>query len=458
MVTATSTEAPTSNQTKVKAPSPKAGFRNQSMLIRSQPIVLDFDAFPAPTSPLPIPKQPTPPSRVPSRTPPPKATYEKPSSPTATTPGSLRPPPRPRSIVSHLTLSKPPSESLPPLPTILHSNDNNSTSSTPTSPITPTTPSLYPSFSSRYEASLSTSLSTSLPIYSKRSSSLGRINGNFKIKPPRKVSNATINPVQKEVQRGRPALLSARSSPKQEQNDRMGNMEDPTNRDLAPRQETNEDERKVSSGTDTYPRPVGLVATRFYGIESSMRWREGVDPIQKRFASSNGSWRCQDRFAIFFRPGDQIGPDQVVTKTFWSEAWPYPIETILYGTTNTPSSKNKASHGLEEGHRSDHEDNRLTSRPRIGLRLTSSETQLKNAASFPPAGQSKDPRYITSEGVQKIAKVTIPMPDVSIDQMDLVKAPIKVELRIFILESPLRIHASAFLLGRTVAGTAELYI
>ncbi|KAF9348050.1 hypothetical protein BGX26_000496 [Mortierella sp. AD094] len=455
MVSATSTEAPAGGQSivKVKAPSPKAGFRNQSLLIRSQPIVLDFDAFPAPTSPLPIPKQSTPPSRGPSRTPPSKVIYEKQSSPTGTTPSSLRPPPRPRSIVSQLTLSKPPSESLPPLPTILHSNDNLYTSSTPTSPTTPTTPSFYPSFSSRYEDSNPTR-----PSYSIRSSSVGRIHGNFKNKTPRKASNASSNPVQKEVQRGRPVQISTVPSQKQEQSDPMSNMEEPINRDLAPRPETNEEERRISANTELPPRPTGLVATRFYGIESSMRWREGVDPIQKRFASSNGSWRCQDRFAIFFRPGDQIGPDQVVTKTFWSEAWPYPIETILYGTMNPLSPNNKVNHGSEVGHRSDYEGDQLTSKLRTGLRLTSSETQLKNAASFPPASQSKDPRYITSDGVQKIAKVTIPMPDVPIDQMDLVKAPIKVELRIFILEAPLRIHASAFLLGRTVAGTAELYV
>lgn len=104
--------------------------------------------------------------------------------------------------------------------------------------------------------------------------------------------------------------------------------------------------------------------------------------------------------------------------------------------------------------------------------MVSSESQLKTAASFPSStakndnGSSShhhhrhrnDPRYITSDGVQKIAKVVIPMPDIAIDQMDVVKAPIKVELRIFILESPLRIHATALLLGRTVAGSTELYI
>jgi hypothetical protein len=191
-----------------------------------------------------------------------------------------------------------------------------------------------------------------------------------------------------------------------------------------------------------------------------MRWREGVDPIQKRFASSNGSWRCQDRFAIFFRPGDHIGPDQVVTKTFWSEAWPYPIETILYGTTDlfAPTIEPQRSLGDEHGNRSDNESDRLASKLRTGLRLSPGQPHLKGAASFPPAARQRDPRYITTDGVQKIAKVTIPMPDVAIDQMDLVKAPIKVELRIFILEAPLRVHASAFLLGRTVAGTTELFV
>ncbi|KAF8985627.1 hypothetical protein BGZ46_003027 [Entomortierella lignicola] len=460
MVTATSAEASTSSQAIVKGKThaPKPGLRSHNLLnIRSHPIILDFDAFPAPTSPLPIPNQPTPPSRGPSRTPPSKATPEKSSSPTGVISGSLRPPPRPRSIVSHLTLSKPPSESLPPLPTILHSNDNLSISSSPVSPTTPTTPStlsFYPSFSSRYEHSIS----TSLPTNSIRSSSVGRIHGNFKAKTPRKMSNANSNPVQKEIQRGRPVQALIKPTLKQEQNDSLSHSEEPHNKDFTPRQATNEDEHRASVNNELPSRPTGLVATRFYGIESSMRWREGVDPIQKRFASSNGSWRCQDRFAIFFRPGDQIGPDQVVTKTFWSEAWPYPIETILYGTMNSPSSNNKPDHVPEVGHRSDNESDQITSRLRTGLRLTSSETQLKNVASFPPTGPGKDPRYITSDDVQKIAKVTIPMPDVSIDQMDLTKAPIKVELRIFILETPLRIHASAFLLGRTVAGEAELYV
>ncbi|KAF9435712.1 hypothetical protein BGZ76_005677 [Entomortierella beljakovae] len=461
MVTATPTNALAGNQTtilKVKVPSSKSGSRSQNLLIRSQPIVLDFDAFPAPTSPLPVPKQfitttPTVTPRPP-RTPPVKPLNEKLSCSPGIMTGSLKPPPRPRSIVSQLTLSKPPSESLPPIPSLLHSNDNMYISSTPTSPTTPTIPFMYPSFSSRYDNSISSSQPSS---YSIRSSSVGRVHGNFKTKTQRKISNANANPVQREEERGRPISNSARLAPqKLEYTNKIGNIEGPSNRDLAPRQETNEDERRTPNME--LPRPIGLIATRFYGIESSMRWREGVDPIQKRFASSNGSWRCQDRFAVFFRPGDQIGPDQVVTKTFWSEAWPYPIETILYGTTDSPSNGTRSTRTLDGGNRSDHETDQAIPRQKSSLRQTSSETQLKSVASFPPTSQSKDPRYINSDGVKKIAKVIIPMPDVSIDQIDLVKSPVKVELRIFIIENPLRIHASASLLGRTVAGTAELYI
>ncbi|KAG0032000.1 hypothetical protein BGZ82_006713 [Podila clonocystis] len=236
--------------------------------------------------------------------------------------------------------------------------------------------------------------------------------------------------------------------------DRMGIMEEPRKSFLGQPYEISTD-KPATVQVDPLPRPMGLVATRFYGIESSMRWREGVDPVEKRFTSSNGAWRCQDRFAVFFRPGDQIGPEQVVTKTFWSEAWPYPIETILYGTIG---SLDPTSQPIEAGHRSDHESEHRLSRTRVGGVGSHGHGHLKSAASFPPSLKSKDPRYITSAGVQKIAKVMIPMPDVSIDQMDLVKAPIKVELRIFILESPLRIQATAFLLGRTVAGTTELYM
>ncbi|KAF9946675.1 hypothetical protein BGZ72_000131 [Mortierella alpina] len=114
----------------------------------------------------------------------------------------------------------------------------------------------------------------------------------------------------------------------------------------------------------------------------------------------------------------------------------------------------------QSGHRSDHEGDRQISRGRAaGTRSSGSETHgLKAAASFPPLARSRDPRYITSEGVQKIAKVVIPMPDVAIDQMELVKAPIKVELRIVVLEQPLRVHATASLFGRTVTGTTELYV
>ncbi|KAF9939620.1 hypothetical protein BGZ67_009200 [Mortierella alpina] len=252
----------------------------------------------------------------------------------------------------------------------------------------------------------------------------------------------------------------------------MSNMEEPASRSVTPRpvqaESIHDQQQRFVVEEMQLPRPPGLIATRFYGIESSMRWREGVDPIQKRFSSSNGSWRCQDRFAVFFRPGDPIGPDHVVTKTFWSEAWPYPIETILYGTTGPilprQESETTQGHG-QSGHRSDHEGDRQISRGRAaaaaaaGARAGGSETHaLKAAASFPPVARSRDPRYITSEGVQKIAKVVIPMPDVTIDQMELVKAPIKVELRIVVLEQPLRVQATASLFGRTVTGTTELYV
>ncbi|KAF9557551.1 hypothetical protein EC968_007603 [Mortierella alpina] len=262
----------------------------------------------------------------------------------------------------------------------------------------------------------------------------------------------------------------------------MSNMEEPASRSVTPslviQAEASHDDQQQRFVVEEmqHPRPLGLIATRFYGIESSMRWREGVDPIQKRFSSSNGSWRCQDRFAVFFRPGDPIGPDHVVTKTFWSEAWPYPIETILYGTTGPilPSQEESEAeqahhhhhHRRQSGHRSDHEGDHQISRGRYaaaGARSSGSigethPTLLKAAASFPPPARSRDPRYITSEGVQKIAKVVIPMPDVAIDQMELVKAPIKVELRIVVLEQPLRVHATASLFGRAVTGTTELYV
>ncbi|KAF9091439.1 hypothetical protein BGX23_005189 [Mortierella sp. AD031] len=126
----------------------------------------------------------------------------------------------------------------------------------------------------------------------------------------------------------------------------------------------------------------------------------------------------------------------------------------------TRGGKETAEGERSGGYRSDHEGDRQISRGRTGSRqYASGETQmLKTAASFPSSGRSRDPRYITSEGVQKIAKVTIPMPDVAIDQMDLVKQPVKVELCIFILEAPLRVNATATLLGRTVQGTTELYV
>ncbi|KAG0258009.1 hypothetical protein BG011_003588 [Mortierella polycephala] len=302
------------------------------------------------------------------------------------------------------------------------------------------------------------SLSRSLPSGAIRSSSVGRAPG-VKNRPSRKNSNSSDisdgHATLREGYRGQAPPTS--TGLQQTQQNLMSNMEEPASTNPMQGPETEKAEHRSPLIKDFPPRPVGLIATRFYGIESSMRWREGVDPIQKRFSSSNGSWRCQDRFAIFFRPGNQIGPDQVVTKTFWSEAWPYPIETVLYGTTDQVSAGDEAERELS-GHRSDHESDRQMSRGRLGTRAALPDTHLKTAASFPPLSGNRDPRYITSEGVHKIAKVIIPMPDVAIHQMDLVKAPVKVELRIFLLESPLRINATATLLGKTVTGTTELYV
>ncbi|KAG0343654.1 hypothetical protein BG004_005109 [Podila humilis] len=486
---------------KVKAPSPKTGYRHQNAIFRSMPLpIVDFDTLPgAPTSPLPIPNVPSPsapnsplplpPPSPTTRAPPRKASNDKMESPLSPMSGSLRPPPRPstqspgprpRSIVSHLALSSPPSHGLPPVPVILHSADSiygSSTPTTPTSPISPTSPT-SPVFAGQYTAFATKqlqlqelSLSTSLP-----STTLRPQTGSNR----RTIHTGDTLPtdserVRKDKQRARePSYPSSLSSAGTESviankgNSRSASASVSANAstdDLC-----NQDKTAAMTFTsvkiDSFPRrPVGLVATRFYGIESSMRWREGVDPVEKRFTSSNGAWRCQDRFAIFFRPGDQIGPDQVVTKTFWSEAWPYPIETLLYGTvSSTDASSQHNSASAVSGHRSDHESDHQLSRTRAGAAGygggggSSGQQLLKSAASFPPMVKSRDPRYITSAGVQKIAKVTIPMPDVSIDQMDLVKAPIKVELRIFILESPLRIHATAFLLGRIVTGMTELYV
>ncbi|KAG0321006.1 hypothetical protein BGZ97_012372 [Linnemannia gamsii] len=328
---------------------------------------------------------------------------------------------------------------------------------------------------------------------------MGRVPETAKYRPGRKARTASkisdVNgdiPIQSEKQRARIASEMAESLltvPVPSDSGLMVSLEEPVNRAVSPlpiAQEESKEANVTTVGFTVLPEhPVSCTATRFYGIESSMRWREGVDPIQKRFSSSNGSWRCQDRFAVFFRPGDDIGPDQVVKKTFWSEAWPYPIETILYGTTTTAATSdtttasttaiaatngNKNRYSLTRGketgegertggYRSDHEGDRQISRGRTGSRQYSAvENVLKTAASFPSSGRSRDPRYITSEGVQKIAKVTIPMPDVAIDQMELVKAPVKVELCIYILESPLRVNATATLLGRTVEGTTELYV
>ncbi|KAG0299034.1 hypothetical protein BGZ96_000037 [Linnemannia gamsii] len=327
---------------------------------------------------------------------------------------------------------------------------------------------------------------------------MGRVSETAKHRSGRKsrtasnINNANVDiPIQSEKQRARIASEMAESLltiPVPSDSGLMVSLEEPVNRAVSPlpiaREESKQADVTTVGFTMLPERPASFTATRFYGIESSMRWREGVDPIQKRFSSSNGSWRCQDRFAVFFRPGDDIGPDQVVKKTFWSEAWPYPIETILYGTTTaaisstttvstatiaaTDGGKNRYSltRGKETaegertgGYRSDHEGDRQISRGRTGSRQYSAgDNVLKTAASFPSSGRSRDPRYITSEGVQKIAKVTIPMPDVAIDQMELVKAPVKVELCIYILESPLRVNATATLLGRSVEGTTELYV
>ncbi|KAG0273411.1 Aminopeptidase 2 mitochondrial [Linnemannia exigua] len=409
MVTAT----PTVQSTHIHPNSKSRTTASQLAKLRSQPIVVDLDAIPPPTLPLPIPNiPPSPTTATAVRTAPRKTSQDKiPGSPMQPGSGSLRPPPRPRVL---------------------------------------------------------------------RSASVGRVPHSAKLKsssrrPPRTpliIASGGDIPIQSEKQRARFASEMAKSLPPPTPTDSslMVNLEEPVNRAVSPLPSAREDENNNIDSQLTpvelvvYPpeRPVSCTATRYYGIESSMRWREGVDPIHKRFSSSNGAWRCQDRFAVFFRPGDDIGPDQVVTKTFWSEAWPYPIETILYGTTTTTTTTATTStatsnvkngvnrysltRGKETGegersggYRSDHEGDRQISRGRTGSRQYSTgESLLKTAASFPSSGRSRDPRYITSEGVQKIAKVTIPMPDVAIDQMELVKAPVKVELCIYILESPLR--------------------
>ncbi|KAF9330233.1 hypothetical protein BGZ91_000222, partial [Linnemannia elongata] len=319
-------------------------------------------------------------------------------------------------------------------------------SSTPTSPTSPTGPSFFSAISPRLEGVQCYSLPSSVL----RSASVGRVSETTKHRPTRKtrtVPNLAANgddiPIQSEKQRARIASEMAESlaAPVPCDSGLMVSLEEPVNRAASP-----------------------LPIARDESKEA--------DITTKRFSSSNGSWRCQDRFAVFFRPGDDIGPDQVVKKTFWSEAWPYPIETILYGTAAatstltsttaiaTSSSKKgglnrySLTRGMETGegertggYRSDHEGDRQISRGRTGSRQYSTgENVLKTAASFPSSGRSRDPRYITSEGVSKIAK------------MELVKAPVKVELCIYILESPLRVNATATLLGRTVEGTTELYV
>ncbi|KAF9289660.1 hypothetical protein BKA57DRAFT_455120 [Linnemannia elongata] len=488
MVTATPTVLSSASNNKARTTA------SQLAKLRSQPIIVDLDAIPPPTSPLPIPNAPLSPITPVARTAPRKSSQDKISGSPVPLPGSgsLRPPPRPRSIVSHMSLSNPPLESLPPVPVLLHSNDSY-LSSTPTSPTSPTGPSFFSAISPRLEGVQCYSLPSSVL----RSASVGRVSETTKHRPTRKTrtapnlaANGDDIPIQSEKQRARIASEMAESlaAPVPCDSGLMVSLEEPVNRAASPlpiaRDESKEADITTVGFTAIPQRPVSCTATRYYGIESSMRWREGVDPIQKRFSSSNGSWRCQDRFAVFFRPGDDIGPDQVVKKTFWSEAWPYPIETILYGTaaatstltsTTAIATSNSKKSGLNRysltrgmetgegertgGYRSDHEGDRQISRGRTGSRQYSTgENVLKTAASFPSSGRSRDPRYITSEGVSKIAKVTIPMPDVAIDQMELVKAPVKVELCIYILESPLRVNATATLLGRTVEGTTELYV
>ncbi|GJJ70986.1 hypothetical protein EMPS_03336 [Entomortierella parvispora] len=498
---------------RVKAPVPKAGFK--SSLIRSQGIILDLDAIPPPTSPLPIPNIAAVSTSLPStstllppaspspslRTTPRMTSHDKLPKPLAGPAVSLRPPPRqppsprPRSIVSHIGLSSPPEKSLPPVPSLLHTHDtfHGSTPTSPTSPTSPISP-ISSMFSTPSTPRSQKIFSTSLPTTAMRSLSLGRVPIRTSRRGVHNTSESKEGSLSRvDRTRGPRATDQRLNNPAVEQ----PGQQRAQGRDSAIADTGNGSETAKGTSDTTssdVPRPLGLVATQYYGIESSMRWREGLDPIQKRFPSSNGSWRCQDRFAVFFRPGDQLGPDQVVTKTFWSEAWPYPIETILYGTVGAErspdstvasastlpsgtrdrggSTSSYSSSVYSSGHSSDHEGDRQATRGRAGgPRLVSSESQLKTAASFPSStakndnGQSthphrhhNDPRYITSDGVQKIAKVVIPMPDIAIDQMDVVKAPIKVELRIFILESPLRIHATALLLGRMVAGSTELYI
>ncbi|KAF9585829.1 hypothetical protein BGW38_000540 [Lunasporangiospora selenospora] len=464
--------ADTNSVERTKTQTQRIISRNQGAQYRSQLITIDFDALPAPTTPLPNPIPEVSSIRTTLATQgnaARKSSPDKTIMPLITT--SLRPPPRPlanslpsrpRSVTSPTSLGAPPSESLPPVPAILHSNDSPHISSTPTSP---TSPISRPSRSPRQEASSPTSVSRS----SMRSASVGRTGGSPKNRPIHRIPQA--GDVSAEItavkDKGRARLMAPRSEPsKVEQNELMRNMEEPQSKSTS----STTSERlstssysTVSAEEDDSHRPASLFATRYYGIESSMRWREGVDPVEKRFMSTSGSWRCQDRFAIFFRPGDLIGPDQVVTKTFWSEAWPYPIETILYGTTGPflPSPGNPVEMETERsvGHLSDYEGEHQITRSRLsGIRMSSSESQLKISASNPSSARGREPRYINSEGVQKIAKVTIAMPDVAINQMEMVKAPIRVELRIYILEAPLRIHANAFLLGKTVVGNTELFV
>ncbi|KAG0232083.1 hypothetical protein BGW42_008376 [Actinomortierella wolfii] len=469
MVTATAVDSSSQDPALPSDSSPKIasntialsapGARRPNTLILSRSIPM-IDTMSAPTTPLPIPKEilhACSPPISPPPTPGKKQNHSEQSPTHLTFSRSLRPPPRPsttqanksprpKSTVTLLQLSRPPTEELPPIPRVASPKQ-----SVPPSPNSPVNSTL-------------SSKNGTLLARSARASSVGkdaRLHGTPRSHKAAKSSDLSKVP-----------LFSV-----------MGNMEEPArvkdedspttvprheglqkNADTCITQPSSHNNKAVmTQEVEVLERPKGLVATRYYGIESSMRWREGVDPIEKRFVASNGSFRCQDRFAVFFRPGSPIGPDQVVTKTFWSEAWPYPIETILYGTMvgyddSLPAMGFRADHDRETRMRSQ-------SLPPIDEYAPSSlhqqqnfHQQLKSVSSFPPGAKSRDPRYITSKGVQKIAKIIVPMPDVAIDQMDLVRVPIRVELRIYVVEDPLRIHASATLLGRNVVGTTELYI
>ncbi|KAF9973401.1 hypothetical protein BGZ73_003341 [Actinomortierella ambigua] len=440
----------------IKVMAPGARRPNTLVLSRSIPMI---DTMSAPTTPLPIPKEvlhacspPISPPPIPGK----QYNHSEQSPTQLPFSRSLRPPPRPstaqttksprpKSVVTLLQLSQPPTEDLPPIP-----SDASPRQSSPLSPTSPATP--------------THSLHHNLLTRTTRASSVGRYHTATRFQKTAKPSDLSKLP-----------LFSVMGN--LEEPARVKKEDSPTTVSQAVEMHSSADAQVAESSSHAHnaskaqevevpERPKGLVATRYYGIESSMRWREGIDPIEKRFVASNGSFRCQDRFAVFFRPGSPIGPDQVVTKTFWSEAWPYPIETILYGTMVTyedllPGLSLRAEQDRETRMRSLSLPPITESYPPDMQKQYPHQhqyQQLKSVSSFPPGAKSRDPRYITSKGVQKIAKIIVPMPDVAIDQMDLVRVPIRVELRIFVVENPLRIHATANLLGRTVTGITELYI